>query len=272
MPVPSTPVVAPSPVAQQSINPLQPRRVALAAFSGLGITLVGNLFGVSSFLLGLDGGKNAASSRLDAIIPVKGFKRCIDYQNGFEFLYPATWLADQRLYRRYAERIERSVALDLPSLRNPPRRIKKDVYEPSAAYGPPGSTGEDNMSVVVAPIRDGFSLQKMGTPEEAAERFMQSVAPANSNKVATLITAGSRRDPIDGELYYVMEFLVEAPGKFKRHNVAVYGARNGLLYTFNAQAGEDRYTPELAAAYAKSAASFRMTSSGASTAGFPDRL
>ena len=192
-----------------------------------------------------------------------------------EFVYPATWLADQRLYRRYAERMEQQRSLDPPSLRSP-RPVRRDKYsekyDPSAAFGPPGSTGEDNFSVVVAPIRDGFSLQKMGSPEAAAERFLDSVAPPNSDRVGTLISATSRRDPRDGELYYVMEFTVEKVGVWKRHNVAVYGARNGLIYTFNAQASEERYTPELAAAFAKSAASFRMTSSGASTADFPDRL
>ena len=112
--VPPTPVFTPSQVARQSIGPLQPRRVALGVLSGLGIGLGGNIFGISSFLLGLDDGKNAEALRLDALIPVKGFKRCVDYQNGFEFVYPANWLADQRLYRRYAERIERSNSLDLP--------------------------------------------------------------------------------------------------------------------------------------------------------------
>jgi hypothetical protein len=33
-----------------------------------------------------------------------------------EFLYPASWLADQRLYRRYAERLERQRSLDPPAL------------------------------------------------------------------------------------------------------------------------------------------------------------
>ena len=33
-----------------------------------------------------------------------------------EFRYPARWLSDQRLYQRYAERVERSNGLDPPSL------------------------------------------------------------------------------------------------------------------------------------------------------------
>jgi hypothetical protein len=102
--------------------------------------LGGNLFGVTSWLLGLDGGKLAASTNLDVLVPVDGCRRCLDPQNGFTFLYPARWLADQTLYRRYAERIEREAALDPPSL-NRARARRQGAPEPRAAYGPPGSTG-----------------------------------------------------------------------------------------------------------------------------------
>lgn len=93
---------------------------------------------------------------------------------GYTFLYPAQWLADQTLYRRYAERIERQAALDPPSLRGGRTRRAGGGAEPTAAFGPAGSTGEENISVVVAPIRDGFTLQRMGTPEEAATRFLET--------------------------------------------------------------------------------------------------
>ena len=38
----------------------------------------------------------------------------------------------------------------------------------------PTDAGEENISVVVAPIRDGFTLQRMGSPEEAAQRFLDT--------------------------------------------------------------------------------------------------
>ena len=182
------------------------------------------MFGPSSFLLSLDGGKLAESSRLDVLWPVNGSRRCLDTGNGYTFLYPASWLADQTLYRRYAARVEREAALDLPTLRRE-RMRQQGAAEPTAAFGPAGSTGassswvgeeeqqvtwlagrqpfgqrlctradcchppalprpallfpacpagEENISVVVAPIRDGFTLQKMGSPEEAATLFLQT--------------------------------------------------------------------------------------------------
>lgn len=60
-----------------------PRRALIGGLTAASIALGGNLFGVTSFLLGLDGGKTAGSLRLDALVPVDGFKRCFDSQNGF---------------------------------------------------------------------------------------------------------------------------------------------------------------------------------------------
>lgn len=45
--------------------------------------LGGNLGGVTSGLLSLDDGQLAAQLRLDVLIPVQGFKRCVDYQNAY---------------------------------------------------------------------------------------------------------------------------------------------------------------------------------------------
>lgn len=52
------------------------------------VALGGNLGGITSALLGLRPDV-AAALRLDVVVPVKGFKRCVDYAQGFEFLYPA---------------------------------------------------------------------------------------------------------------------------------------------------------------------------------------
>jgi hypothetical protein len=45
--------------------------------------LVGNFAGITSNLLALDGGRTARDLRLDTLIPVAGFKRCLDSSNGF---------------------------------------------------------------------------------------------------------------------------------------------------------------------------------------------
>lgn len=45
--------------------------------------LVGNLGGLTSTLLGLDGGAFAGKLRLDVLYPVRGYKRCYDAGNGY---------------------------------------------------------------------------------------------------------------------------------------------------------------------------------------------
>ena len=72
-------------------------------------------------------------------------------------------------------------------------RQRRTVAEPEAAYGPPGSTGEENISVVVAPIQPGFRLENLGTAEQAGRRFLETtVASINANREATLLAAESR--------------------------------------------------------------------------------
>ena len=72
-------------------------------------------------------------------------------------------------------------------------RQRRVVAEPEAAFGPPGSTGEENMSVVVAPIQPGFKLEDLGSAEEAGKRFLETnVASINANREAKLLSAQSR--------------------------------------------------------------------------------
>eukprot|EP00887_Chlorella_sp_A99_P007368 scaffold2.g7368.t1 len=210
-------------------------------------SLVGNLGGVTSGLLGLDGGRLATRLSLDALYPVGGFKRCLDTTYGFTFQYPASWLADQRLYLRNIERAERQRTLDpLPPPRPPPpaegaggtvRPVPRQAqYEPVAGFGPPGGTGEENVSVIVAPIQPGFRLEAMGSPQDAAAALLaRNVAPAGSGLEAALLAADARRE--GGRLYYEVEFTVRGPA-FYRHNLFAYAARGGLLYTLNFQVPE----------------------------------
>lgn len=217
------------------------RRFFLAGLGSLSIILVSNLGGITALLLGLDGGQIASKLKIDSIFPVRGLKRCINYQQRFEFQYPGDWLADRNMYARRAQRIERTNSLDPMA----PTRSKRAVAEPEAAFGPPGSSGEENISVVVAPIQTGFRLETLGTAEQAGRRFLETtVASIDANREATLLSAKSRYDGT-GQLYYNLEYTVKAP-QFFRHNISVYAARDGLLYTFNSQCAEDKWEAEKA--------------------------
>ncbi|GLC42035.1 Thylakoid-anchored PsbP-like protein [Pleodorina starrii] len=270
------------------------RRAVVGALSGAAIALGGNLGGVTSWLLGLDGGELAGRLRADVLIPVRGAKRCVDYTYGFEFTYPSEWLGDQTLAYRAAKRAEaarggvpgpRGGGFDDPNDPDfPPlsssssssgaggaARQRPAVAEPVAAFGPPGTTGEENVSVIVAPISPGFTLQSLGDPRVAGERFLATLAPEGSGLQAALLRtagrttraagAGSRpmgqpEDEDEQQLYYTLEYTVRGP-RFFRHNVSVYTARNDLLYTFNAQCPEARWEDDALALQA-SAASFKL--------------
>lgn len=75
---------------------------------------------------------------------------------GAEFVFPQEWVGDQTLLYRAVQRGERERSLDLPVLRQQSNR-KPRPTEPVLAFGPPGTLGELNVSVVVAPVADGFT-------------------------------------------------------------------------------------------------------------------
>eukprot|EP00798_Chlamydomonas_sp_ICE-L_P013022 gene13022-3530_t len=188
------------------------RRAVVGVLASTAIVLGGDLGGITSWLLGLDN----------------------------EFVFPGSWLADQTLVVRAARRAEAERFMDLTPIESEQVRIKQqearafqNVTEPVVAFGPPNSVGEENISVIVAPIYPGFKLASLGTPEQSANIFMGMIAPEGSGKEAQLIESGQRLGP-GGQLYYFVEYRIKGKS-FYRHNVSVYGSKNDKLYTFNAQ-------------------------------------
>lgn len=162
------------------------RRRLITGVGSASLVAVGaNFAGVTSLLLGFspDTGRNL---KLDVLYPISGYSRCLQTSDGFgslhrikptfpsieylillcifflqpEFVYPANWVGDQRLLYREARKAELERSLDLPSLNDqfvrrpyPVRNFK----EPVVAFGPPGSNGELNVSVIVSPVPLDFS-------------------------------------------------------------------------------------------------------------------
>jgi hypothetical protein len=203
--------------------------------------LGGNLGGITSRLLGA-APETSRALRLDTLFPIDGTKRVVSTSVGYELLVPDTWLADQTVARRKAAAQELSRGpLDPPPLR---RAAARRPEEPDSAYGPPGSSGEENISVIVADANAygvRFTLASMGAPEDVATRLLANViARPGSGKTATLLSAQERRERAGGLPYYELEFIVrsEAPA-WERHNLStLFGDRSGRLFTLTVQAPE----------------------------------
>ncbi|KAJ7284292.1 hypothetical protein O6H91_Y078400 [Diphasiastrum complanatum] len=131
------------------------RRFVVGTGASLLVALGGNLGGVTSFLLGINPGL-AQRLRLDFLYPVDHFLRYFDSEKGFEFIYPESWVIDQRLLLRAIQKAESVRSLDLPAVQKNPR-VSRLPTEPIVALGPPGTNGELNVSVIVAPTAPGFS-------------------------------------------------------------------------------------------------------------------
>ncbi|KAL3629909.1 PsbP domain-containing protein 7, chloroplastic [Castilleja foliolosa] len=219
-------------------RPLQSvfRRQLLLGTATTSLLAIGaNFCGITTFLLGFSPDA-ARSLKLDALYPVGGYSRYIDTNLGFEFLYPESWLGDQTLLYRAAGKAERSL--------DPPVGGKRrNANEPVVAFGPPGSTGELNVSVIVSSVPIDFSIEAFGGAEEVGKAVVRTITGSGkrSDVKGTLIWSSVRVDPIKKIKYYELEFGVETP-LFQRHNVAVLCcAQNGRLFTLNAQVPEDAW-------------------------------
>jgi hypothetical protein len=115
---------------------------ALAA----GLAVIANLFGITSGLLSLSP-EQSRKTRLDVLFPIRGFKRYLDSDDGYEMLIPQEWVADTAL--ALAEQRERVRQLDPPSVTDVIRRQQGRAasLRPDAAFGPPGGDSTENVSV-----------------------------------------------------------------------------------------------------------------------------
>ncbi|KAJ6817136.1 psbP domain-containing protein 7, chloroplastic [Iris pallida] len=211
------------------------RRRLLTGVGTASLVAVGaNFGGLTSFLLGFSP-DFARDLRLDVLYPIRGFTRCLAPNYGFEFIYPANWVGDQTLLYRTVDYAE-SQRISGRTTTGKPRN------EPIVAYGPPGTKGELNVSVIVSSVAPDFSIEAFGGPKEVGEAVLKKIAGSRRGPetTATLVEATLREDTLNKVNYYKLEFKVESP-TFRRHNVAVCSARNGKLFTLNAQAPESTW-------------------------------
>lgn len=75
--------------------------------------------------------------------------------NCLEFVYPASWVGDQTLLYRAVGNAESQRSLDPPPLSSNKSKTR-GLNEPAVAYGPPGSNGELNVSVIVSQVPRDF--------------------------------------------------------------------------------------------------------------------
>jgi hypothetical protein len=68
-------------------------------------------------------------------------------------------------------------------------------------------SGEENLSVIVAPIMPGFSLESMGSPDRVASQFLGQIAAEGSGRAAVLLASSSRQDS-RGQLYYEVRYNI----------------------------------------------------------------
>ena len=222
----------------------------------LGISFIGplvNLWGSGSFLLSLFPEASRAQ-RFDTFYPVSsrrfypyssgfldygpGFQRYVDPRNKYEFRYPATYVQDQAVFIRNADRAYQQRIADPQNVMAPiaPRPGRARGDGPEVAFGPPGQSGEENLSVVVGSLQPGFTLRgTLGAPTDGAERLIQATIAKPGLREGTLLDATERVSATSGRPLYQFEYRVDyvgLEGKQPTYTVCVVGAAADTLYTF----------------------------------------
>ena len=241
---------APVPLAKLNTSP---RRIVLAMTSTTALALGANFLGITSLFLRVNE-PLARKLKLDTVYEVSGYRRDRNDEKGYEFLFPNEYLADQTIARRNAMR--KAQTLDLPSLRD--TKGQKNVGEPESAFGPMGTNGEENMSVIVQTSTKGFDLCQFGDAEEQASWLLENaLARPGSGKEAKLFSA-SETIGEDGIKYYQFEYTIKTANWYRR-NVAVFAQnkKTGDVYTFVAQCPVERWDG-MGEKFRKSANSFRV--------------
>lgn len=201
----------------------------------LALALGANFVGVTSTLMSNTNPEFFRSLKLDQLYQINGLFRHVD--DDVEFLYPQNWLADQTVTLANAR--ERELPLALRERQQATFRVR-----PNAAYGPMGSDGRDNVSVIKSSVMEGFSLKgTLGAPREAAERLLANVIAApGSGKTATLLDAYA--DVRDGQPAYVFEYTIQKGDNFYQHSVSVIMSRDNTLYTLTAVSPESKWAAQ----------------------------
>jgi len=187
-----------------------------------------------------------------------GFKRYVDGAGRFEFRYPAVWVQDQAIFLANADRAYTQRVTDPNGLlgTTPSRPRGPDV-----AFGPPGQTGEENLSVVIGPVQSGFTLRLgLGDPVQGADRLIQTSIAKAGVREATLLEAFERLSAKSGKPLYQFEYRVDYPGlegKQPTYTICTVGVASGSLFTFTSRVPSAVWQ-ESAEALREAASSFEL--------------
>jgi PsbP len=206
-----------------------------------------NFLGVTSAVMSATNPEYFRSARFDQLYSVGGFRRHVDVEDKYEYIFPENWLFDRSIM--LADARERDMPKTL-------RDRKQAAVRPDSAYGPdqgngqPGD-GRENLSVIKSNVMPGFTLERtLGEPKEAAERLLQNViAPPGSGKKYELINAYA--DNYDGSPAYIFEYTVQKEasvsstnvprGGFYQHSISVIMSRGTELFTLTGVAPESKW-------------------------------
>ena len=191
-------------------------------FLSILLALGANFLGVTSFLLSSTQPDYFSSLGLDQIYSINGFRKNIDNEKGYEFVFPDNWLIDQTTLIKNLNRRDNPIQV----------RNKRNLLLPDVAYGPVNSDGKENLSVISSTVLPGFTLRgTLGDPVVAADTLLKNViAPLNSDKTYELIDA--KEENRNGMPVFIFEYVLKRENSNNplfQHTLSVIASRGHII-------------------------------------------
>lgn len=230
---------------------LQINPIRFLGFNLLALMLAfgANFVGITSYVMSNTDPVYFRSTQLDQLYPIDGYRRYVDRDDHYEFIFPTDWVIDPRVLLYNTRSQEMPDAL----------RAKRGLA-PDSAFGPPGGDFTENISVVKNKVMDGFTLSgTLGSPQVAAQKILDTIIAApGSGKTATLLRA--EENIRNGQPVYEFEYSLQKPDQnFFRRTVSVVTNRGNELYTFTATSQESNWEKDKSKLLT-TAASFQLSS------------
>lgn len=212
---------------------LQINPIRFFTFNLLALVLAfgANFVGITSYVMSNTDPAYFRSTQLDQLYPIDGYRRYVDRDDHYQFIFPTDWVADPQV-----------LLYNIRSQELPDALRAKRGLAPDAAFIPSRGDFTENISVIKSKVKDGFTLSgTLGVPKEAAQKVLDTIiAPPGSGKTATLLRA--EENIRNGQPFYEFEYSLQKPDQnIFRHTVSVIANRGNELYTFTATAQESSW-------------------------------
>jgi hypothetical protein len=176
----------------------------------LGLGVGANFLGCTSYVMSITNPQLFQTLELDQIYPINGFRRYINKEDHFQFVFPADWMIDPRVIA-YNTRLQ-----ELPKPLQQAKVASSTI--PAIAMGPSQSNFVENISVIKSKMSKQLNIfqnqEKFQSTEDLANELLSTfIAPPSSDRIYELLNA--HQEVRNGFIIYQFEYRLQQQKSLK---------------------------------------------------------